>query len=299
MDALDRAGVPAWAPGARAGSVRLVADDGPARATGRSWRSRVGVADVVVGTRAAAFAPVARLGLAVCWDDGDPLHAEPRAPYPHAREVLALRAEAGLGAAGRRVRALGGRAALGRPRLGAPGGGRARRRPGPTPRAVHLDRVELAREGPAAGARLPVRRVAGGPRRPRTRAGAGPGAAGGLPAGRGVRAVPCVARCAVCAGPLRLAGRAPCQRAAGAARWPGGWRCAECGHGALRSVAVGAERTAEELGRAFPGVTVRRSSAGQGVLASVPGARALVVATPGAEPVADGGYAAAVLLDAR
>ncbi len=28
----------------------------------------------------------------VLWDDGDDLHAEPRAPYPHAREVLALRA---------------------------------------------------------------------------------------------------------------------------------------------------------------------------------------------------------------
>ena len=38
------------------------------------------------------FAPVAGLGLVVLWDDGDDLHAEPRAPYPHAREVLVLRA---------------------------------------------------------------------------------------------------------------------------------------------------------------------------------------------------------------
>ena len=37
------------------------------------------------------FAPVANLGLVAIWDDGDDLHAEPRAPYPHAREVLALR----------------------------------------------------------------------------------------------------------------------------------------------------------------------------------------------------------------
>ena len=28
----------------------------------------------------------------VVWDDGDDLHAEPRAPYPHVREVAALRA---------------------------------------------------------------------------------------------------------------------------------------------------------------------------------------------------------------
>jgi primosomal protein N' (replication factor Y) len=59
---------------------------------------------------------------------------------------------------------------------------------------------------------------------------------------------------------------------------------------------VGAERTAEELGRAFPGVAVRRS-AGEAVLAEVPAEPALVVATPGAEPPAVGRYAAAVLLD--
>src|SRR4030095_13266556 len=48
---------------------------------------------------AAMFAPVRDLGLVVIWDDGDDLHAEPRAPYPHAREVLALRAHrAGAGA---------------------------------------------------------------------------------------------------------------------------------------------------------------------------------------------------------
>jgi primosomal protein N' (replication factor Y) len=55
-------------------------------------------------------------------------------------------------------------------------------------------------------------------------------------------------------------------------------------------------RTAEELGRAFPGTVVRHSG-GDTVLATVPDEPALVVATPGAEPVAAGGYAAALLLD--
>jgi primosomal protein N' (replication factor Y) len=64
----------------------------------------------------------------------------------------------------------------------------------------------------------------------------------------------------------------------------------------LRSVVVGARRTAEELGRAFPGVTVKTSGR-DGVLAGVPAAPALVVSTPGAEPVADGGYGAVLLLD--
>jgi primosomal protein N' (replication factor Y) len=61
-------------------------------------------------------------------------------------------------------------------------------------------------------------------------------------------------------------------------------------------VVVGAQRTAQELGRAFPGVPVL-TSGGENVLDRVAARPALVVATPGAEPVADDGYAAAVLLD--
>jgi primosomal protein N' (replication factor Y) len=59
---------------------------------------------------------------------------------------------------------------------------------------------------------------------------------------------------------------------------------------------VGSGRTAEELGRAFPGVTVR-SSGGETVLSTVDDKPALVVATPGAEPIAAGGYGAVLLLD--
>ena len=59
---------------------------------------------------------------------------------------------------------------------------------------------------------------------------------------------------------------------------------------------IGAGRTAEELGRAFPSVPVR-TSGGDGVIAEVPGTPAVVVATPGAEPRAERGYQAAVLLD--
>jgi primosomal protein N' (replication factor Y) len=58
----------------------------------------------------------------------------------------------------------------------------------------------------------------------------------------------------------------------------------------------GEARTVEELGRAFPG-TVVRGSGGERVLPTVGPEPAIVVATPGAEPVAGGGYAAVVLLD--
>lgn len=64
----------------------------------------------------------------------------------------------------------------------------------------------------------------------------------------------------------------------------------------MRAVVVGSARTAEELGRAFPGVPIRTSS-GDTVLADVPPEAAVVVATPGAEPTVKGGYGAALLLD--
>ncbi len=59
---------------------------------------------------------------------------------------------------------------------------------------------------------------------------------------------------------------------------------------------TGAGRTAEELSRAFPGVPLI-TSGGAAMIPAVPGSPALVVATPGAEPRAGGGYAAALLLD--
>ena len=64
----------------------------------------------------------------------------------------------------------------------------------------------------------------------------------------------------------------------------------------MRAAVIGARRTAEELGRAFPGVVVRTSGGGN-MLNDVPDNPALIVSTPGAEPVAEGGYSAALLLD--
>jgi primosomal protein N' (replication factor Y) len=104
------------------------------------------------------------------------------------------------------------------------------------------------------------------------------------------------ARCASCHGPLASGG----ERDVPACRWcgrpAGDWRCPACGGARLRAAVVGASRTAEELGRAFPGVPVRSSGADH-VLAEVPAEPAVVVATPGAEPLCAGGYGAALLLD--
>ena len=278
--------------------VCLAADLGPAERYRRWLMVRRGLVRVVAGTRAAMFAPVAGLGLVVLWDDGDDLHAEPRAPYPNAREVLALRAHrtgaaALIGGFARTAEltqlVAGGWA---RPLAGSP---EALRQAAPRVRAAP-DEAELARDAAAMTARLPSLAL-------RT-------ARGGLAQGpvlvqvprRGyLAAVACArcraqARCATCAGPLEIGG----SHETPGCRWCGAlatdWACARCGSGQLRALVTGAARTAEELGRAFPGVPVR-SSGGPHVLAAVPAEPALVIATPGAEPVAHQGYAAALLLD--
>src|SRR6202012_3564619 len=75
-----------------AGVVALSAGLGPS-ARYRRWLAALrGNARLVIGARSAVFAPITNLGLVMVWDDGDDTLAEPRAPYPHAREVAMLRA---------------------------------------------------------------------------------------------------------------------------------------------------------------------------------------------------------------
>ena len=251
-----------------------------------------------MGTRAAAFAPVHDLGLLVIWDDGDDLHAEPRAPYPHAREVLLTRAEREgtamlVGGFARSVEAqqlL--RTGWAQPLALERGELRTRARIEIAGADEHsLDRDPLARSArlPSEAHRLVRDALAAGPvlvQTPRT------GYAATLACAR----CRTPARCGACQGPLAI----PSATAPPACGWCGteaaAWACPECGDRGLRAPVVGEARTAEELGRAFPGAVVRMS-AGDRVLTEVDGTPAVVVATPGAEPVAEGGYAAVVLLD--
>lgn len=275
----------------------LTAESGPEKRY-RQWLAvRRGSVRAVVGTRAAMFAPVADLGLVVVWDDGDASLSDDNAPFPHVREVLELRAVQGgcgflLGGTSTTVEAA---------QLVASGWARPLaadreqvRRSAPLVRTVGDG--DLARDEAARAARLPS--LAWGA----VRDGLGRGPVLVQVPRRGyVPRLVCAqcrepARCRHCAGPLE----APDQRDLVCA-WCGvaepSWHCAECGGFRLRAQVVGARRTAEELGRAFPDVPVRTSGRDEQVLDRVPGAPALVVSTPGAEPVADGGYAAALLLD--
>ena len=281
------------------GHVWLTADLGPAERYRRWLAVLRGTVRVVAGTRGAMFAPVHDLGLVVLWDDGDDLHAEPRAPYPNAREVLALRAHrsgaAALIGGFARTTELTQLVAAGwaKPVVGRP---EVLRRVAPRVRAAP-DEAELARDAAAMTARLPSLAL----RTART-ALAVPGPVLVQVPRRGyLAAIACArcraqARCAVCGGPLHVGG----SNEVPGCRWCGAlaadWACPQCGSGRLRALVTGAARTAEELGRAFPDVPVR-TSGGQHVLAEVSAEPALVIATPGAEPVAADGYAAALLLD--
>ncbi|MBA3618515.1 MAG: primosome assembly protein PriA, partial [Acidothermales bacterium] len=292
---VDAALLGALGPGRQ---VALTADLGPAERYRRWLRVLRGEVRAVVGTRAAMFAPVVDLGLAVVWDDGDDLHAEPHAPYPHVREVLALRAHAagsGLLLAGLAQTSEGAQlVATGWVRsLAAPRD--VVRQSAPRVRPADDD-TELARDEAAHVARLPT--LAWQTVRMALRTGpvlVQVPRAGYLPS---VACARCraAARCPHCAGPLALTSGHAIAHCRWCGRPAGRWRCAVCGGTGLRARVVGARRTAEELARAFPAVPVL-TSGGAAVLATVGPKPAVVVATPGAEPVAADGYAAALLLD--
>lgn len=282
--------------------VALSADAGPAKRY-RRWLSVLrGGARIVVGTRASVFAPVHRPGVFVVWDDGDDLHADPHAPYPHVRDVLIQRAHA----AGASL-VVAGIARTAEAQLLVESGwapeivaSREELRAA-APRIVALGEsdLQLARDPAARAARVPsvafeAARAALKDGRP---------VLVQVPRGGYVPALACQqcrgpARCRRCAGPLGLP--AGGQAGAPTCRWCGvadtAFRCGNCGSRRLRAIVVGAKRTAEELGRAFADVPVIGSGAKE-VVSDVEARPALVVATPGAEPVADGGYGAALLLD--
>ena len=107
------------------------------------------------------------------------------------------------------------------------------------------------------------------------------------------------ARCRFCHGPLELPHGA--EAAPPSCRWCGRpnphHRCHECGSKTLRAVILGTDRTAEEIGKAFPKVPIRVSG-GNKILDTIDNAPSITIATPGAEPIVkDGKYGALLLLD--
>lgn len=279
--------------------VVLSASAGPAERYRRFLRVSRGEVLIAVGNRAAAFAPVRDVGLVAIWDDGDDLHSEPRAPYPHARQVLLSRAQLADSAA-----LVGGFARTAEAQLLVETGWAQPIVPTRetlrvmSPRIVTADDRQLGRDPGAVAARLPS--LAWQAARDSVHK--------GLPVliqvpRRGyVPSVSCQdcrerARCPQCSGPLSLTTSTGTPVCRWCARPAAGFACPRCGSRRLRAAVTGVRRTAEEIGRAIPDVPVR-TSGGETVLASVPAEPAIVLTTPGAEPfVEGGGYGAVLLLD--
>ncbi len=246
----------------------------------------------IIGNRSVVYAPARTLGLIALWDDGDPLHAEPLAPYVHARDAALLRQEL----QGCALAFVGHARSTEVERLVEVGWVRSI---SPTP--LVLPKVvptaqQAATDRLAAQARIPSAAW----RAARTALEAGPVLVQVARPGYAPR-LACAdcqqtARCGRCEGPLtqRSATSVP------ACSWCGAlavsWRCAHCEGSTLRFVGIGATRTAEDLGRAFPGVRVIIAD-GERPIQHVGAEPALVIATRGAEPIAAGGYRAVLLLD--
>lgn len=283
----------------------LTASLGPQARYRRFLSILAGQGKLVIGTRSAAFAPVKDLKLAVIVHDGDDNLVDPRAPYSHAREVLTTRSAtegcslilAGFArtAEAQLLVESGWAHDLVAPR-------ETLRTRAPLIRAAADSEFELIRDPRASSARLPMlafdalRRAVERDEPaliqvPRT------GYVPTLACGN-CRAP---ARCRACNGPLGLPAATQQQGSPPTCRWCGRpdsrHRCGECGSVKLRAVVLGAQRTAEELGRAFS-QTVVITSGGNKIIDQVENKASLVVSTPGAEPHVVGGYyGAAVLLD--
>lgn len=248
---------------------------------------------IILGNRSVVYAPARRLGLIAIWDDGDPLYAEPLAPYVSTRNAALVRQELQncallfLGHARstevERLVELGFLTSV-----------------SPTPRVLPkvIPTAQQA-SGDRLGAQARIPSTAWNAARAALDSGpvlvqvARPGYAPRLACTNCGRS----ARCLRCEGPLAQKNA----RAIPACLWCGAiaahWHCENCDGTELRLVgAGGASRTAEELGRAFPGIRIVVADGDRPIL-EVPGTPALVIATRGAEPVAKGGYRAVLLLD--
>ena len=244
---------------------------------------------IVVGNRSSVYAPVHDPGLVAIWDDGDPLLAEPLSPGVHARDAALIRQEldgcALIFAGHTRTSDVERLVGLGWVREVS-----AARRV--SPRIV----LSATKEGESRGARVPSAAFAAA----RDALTSGPVLVQVSRPGYAPVLV-CAdcrtpARCPHCGGPLHAARRGAVPECGWCGRQATTWACPKCTSTRVRMASSGSERTADELGRAFPGIRIIVADGEHPVL-NVDSRPALVVATRGAEPVAEGGYRAVILLD--
>jgi primosomal protein N' (replication factor Y) len=236
---------------------------------------------IIVGNRSVLLAPAHNLGLIALWDDGDPSHLQQQSPYIHSRDLAMVRqsieqcslhfAAHSRSAEIQRLVEIGfltdSSEAFPIPRIAI------------TESVQRLDTTawqairDAAKVGPVL---IQVARK---------------GNSSALYCSNCSRRAVCKA----CAGPIWVN-----DQNFNACRWcnriSNDVACLDCGGRKFKQGRAGATRTVAELGRMFPGVKIVESTADQR-LQTVSAKAQVVVATPGAEPLAEGGYLAVVILD--
>lgn len=246
----------------------------------------------IVGNRSVLYAPAERLGLIAIWDEGDPLHNEPLSPYVHSRDAALVRQEQqgcallfvshSRSTEIERLVEVGWLGELGPARLVQP-------KVLPTAQQQSQDRLAAQARIPSSAWRTAREALAYGPVLVQV---ARPGYAPKLTCAECGQ----TARCERCDGPLRLSAAGATPSCSWCGKLATDWNCSNCSGKKFRMVGQGTGRTAEDLGRAFPGVRIIIADGERPVL-TVGSEPALIIATRGAEPLAAGGYRAVLLLD--
>lgn len=244
---------------------------------------------VVIGTRAAIYAPVAHLELLIVIDESDPLLEEPHTPYVHARDAAIVRnsIEGGTLVFASTTPSVESARFV---ELGFMDASTVE----PTRATVQLAN-DTSDDEFAGRARIPSSAW----RTVRLALESGPVLVQVSRPGFTPQVV-----CATCRTPHRCGqcrsllsgnrdGTVFC-RVCGLT--PVGLKCAHCLGREVAWSGVGSVRTAEELGRAFPGVPVLVAD-GEHRMLEVPQRPCLVISTRGAEPIVQGGYSAVLIVD--
>jgi len=297
--ALGRAGLTRWSTRSGGHYAVLESDDGATTRYSAYLAAMHGQVGIVVGTRTAVAQPVPDLGLVTLWDDSSSVFDDPHAPYPHARTLAAMRAEFnGAGALfGAYVPGVDSLA------LVAHGWATLRRfdrsavRAG-TPTIDVLTAARRDAEGgsgwhwmPGSAWRSLVKAMAHGP------------VGIVVPRTGYVRAVTCAtcgtwAQCRACRGSLSQAHVGAPLVCVDCGAEQVDWHCAECQSNTVKQVRQGVERIAEQVRMMAKSTPVHVSAAAVGTIADDAITEGIVVATPGALPAVQGGYAHVVVVGA-
>lgn len=255
------------------------------------------VPQVIIGLRSAAFAPSENLGLLACYDDQANSHQDDHWPHLNTREVLLLRAKLQPCA----MAFVNHTQSLQLQHLVNSGylheletNKNYQRSAHPLVRPLTIE--DLGYEGSSAQARIPSyvhRKILSALKEGSVliqvpRAGYAPRL--------GCQSCKSAAKCNWCGGTLQQESNKNL-RCNWCNRQARNWKCGECGGQKVRYQVLGAERTAEEIGRQFSPHRIITSGRAGGIITQLEAQNSIVIATPGAEPAITGGYVAAIILD--